>query len=58
MIKTCYYLPPELIQRIKAEYQRTGARQSEVVRRALDEYLAKREQQEWLITSTNEPANR
>jgi metal-responsive CopG/Arc/MetJ family transcriptional regulator len=43
MRMTSYTMPEDLIERLDAEHRRSGAPKSEIVRRALDGYLARRE---------------
>ena len=38
-----FKIPTQLDERLKAESERTGAKLSEIVRRAIDEYLEDRE---------------
>jgi metal-responsive CopG/Arc/MetJ family transcriptional regulator len=37
-------MPPQFVDKLKAEAKRTGMNNSEIVRRAVDEYLERREQ--------------
>lgn len=39
---TNLYMLPEMIDRLKAESERTGAPRAEIMRRAVDEYLNRR----------------
>ena len=42
--RTSLSLPSDLYTRLQAEHERTGAPLAEIVRRAIDSYLAPREQ--------------
>lgn len=41
MIRTNYYFPPQLLARLKQAKELQGTGVSEIIRRAIDEYLTK-----------------
>lgn len=43
MTLTSLYMSDEMLERLKTESERTGAPKSELIRRAVDTYLADRE---------------
>lgn len=45
MVRKQFFMPQPLVDRLRTEAERTGLTEAELVRRAIEEYLARRERE-------------